>query len=528
MRKNERTIVSRGAVKAPVRTPYQLVKAPLVKTAVRGTIVAKQVKSAKPVKAAQKFEVAHCGPCGDSSSSSSDQQTDNNECQPISFTDCDCTDIELDCVDSTSNIDPQTGLNRELQDALGLPVDIIGSSGVNGCASSNCVDANGQTIPLTLNNVTVVDVPDLSQNPTRNGPFSQRVRIFTVTDACGQSATLVRTVTFRETGILHDAQGHEIVPGPVATCPTDRTVPCGTPQNQIRFDAPSFTDACGSCNIDVTPRLDRPFFNEAVGDVRHELPNGDITFTRTWTATGACDLTASCTQTITETCSLGPTGCDAVFWSSPAGLEFWNDENDRLVQQLATLGHEFTTATPSNEIFGVDFFSHFTAAQLIDPNLRSQILAEIGDCANLVGEGIVALLNIAAIQAFPNVFPNQYQFPAGTASFQELYDLIVATINEELSNTTNDNLCSLLATELADANSAVCKPATIKGLRGKTLQPKLLRRGVQPVRPAVKPTVVVRRVTPQKVAVKANLTQKQAVRRPVRTAQAPQRYYAPK
>ena len=70
----------------------------------------------------------------------------------------------------------------------------------------------------------------------------------------------------------------------VSTCPTDKTVPCGT--NWI-FDAPSAFDACSGTNVTVT--------------ILSTLTNGFCpqVITRTWLATDLCGNTNTCDQTVT-------------------------------------------------------------------------------------------------------------------------------------------------------------------------------------------------------------------------------------
>ena len=102
-------------------------------------------------------------------------------------------------------------------------------------------------------------------------------RTYTATDACGNTATTSRTVTW-----IAD------VTGPVMTCADSYTAECGaTPE----FTEATATDACGGATV------------EQLGDdvVGGECPT---TYTRTWIATDACGNTSTCSQTVTVPCCL--------------------------------------------------------------------------------------------------------------------------------------------------------------------------------------------------------------------------------
>lgn len=430
MRKQERSAISQPKAKVAVRSAVVARKPAQAQTPVRGTILARQViKAAKP---AQRFQVA-CGGCDSSSSSSNSNNSSSNQCQPIDFSGCDCTSIDLGCLNQYQNP------NNEIEISLGTAADIA------DCVSTNCVDASGQSIPIDPANIVVRNIPDSTAPPTRNGPISSRIRVFTVTDACGQSATLVRTVTFRETRTIGDVQ-----PGPVATCSADRTVPCGT---QIRFDVPVFMDACGrTCNITITPRPNQPDFNTNLGDTRVDNQDGTFSYTRTWTASDACGNESTCTQVITEDCSTGLTGpaaCTLGYWRSAGGRAFFDSVNDRLVQAMPA-NRRFTLDTFITDIFDRDF------GDLTVNNIFNQTE---GQCLRLIQQSLVALLNVTASIAFPGNFPRTYRFPTGSSDFESLRQLIVAEIDRILlisDPNEQETQCVILADVLADANATIC------------------------------------------------------------------------
>ena len=69
----------------------------------------------------------------------------------------------------------------------------------------------------------------------------------------------------------------------VSTCPTNKTVPCGT---NWSFDAPTAYDACSGTNVTVT--------------ILSTVTNGPCpVITRTWLATDLCGNTNTCKQTVT-------------------------------------------------------------------------------------------------------------------------------------------------------------------------------------------------------------------------------------
>ncbi|GEM_PF-3634154 len=103
------------------------------------------------------------------------------------------------------------------------------------------------------------------------------IRTYTATDTCSETATCVQTIT-----ITNEA--------PVLNCPNlDVTIACDAPRGENDLPIPSVTDACSNNNeLTLTFVDDESNLNNCTGF-----------FTRTWTATDACGLTATCIQTIT-------------------------------------------------------------------------------------------------------------------------------------------------------------------------------------------------------------------------------------
>ena len=115
------------------------------------------------------------------------------------------------------------------------------------------------------------------------------VRTWTATDDCGNDVQCVQTITVSDTT------------DPVLTCAADARVACGT---TIVFTEPGVSDNC-----DASPEV-----VIASTDVVPGPGAGEITHTRTWTATDACGNSAQCSQVITET------GCSGCSIGGPAAL----------------------------------------------------------------------------------------------------------------------------------------------------------------------------------------------------------------
>ncbi|MEZ4960055.1 MAG: T9SS type A sorting domain-containing protein [Saprospiraceae bacterium] len=100
------------------------------------------------------------------------------------------------------------------------------------------------------------------------------VRIWTVTDACGNSAQASQTITVVDTD-----------PPVFSFVPADKTITCG---EAMVFGTPQVTDACSQMSISYSD------FTE------NGSCAGSKQTTRTWTATDACGNTAQATQTISR------------------------------------------------------------------------------------------------------------------------------------------------------------------------------------------------------------------------------------
>jgi hypothetical protein len=111
---------------------------------------------------------------------------------------------------------------------------------------------------------------------TTDGCSRSQKRTWTSRDACGNTSTAARTVTWTSD-----------ITGPVITCAASYTAACGT--TDPVFTIPSATDACS------TPTVVK------LGDdvVQGSCPT---TYTRTWKATDACGNTSTCSQTVTVPC----------------------------------------------------------------------------------------------------------------------------------------------------------------------------------------------------------------------------------
>ncbi|MBL7818002.1 MAG: gliding motility-associated C-terminal domain-containing protein, partial [Saprospiraceae bacterium] len=142
----------------------------------------------------------------------------------------------------------------------------------------NCNDA----IPAPAN-VTATDICDpnvriTSRDVRANGNCPNNfviTRIWTATDACGNTATASQTITAVDTGV------------PVLTnVPTDITLACDQP-------VPTAVNPSVSDNCDANPRIS---LNE--NRINGTCANS-FRLIRTWTATDACGNTATASQTIT-------------------------------------------------------------------------------------------------------------------------------------------------------------------------------------------------------------------------------------
>ena len=96
-------------------------------------------------------------------------------------------------------------------------------------------------------------------------------RVWTATDACGNSSTAQQVITVVDTS------------APVLTIPADYTAECS---NEHPMEAATATDNCGEIVIDL------------VEETTQGSCTGEYTITRTFTATDDCGNSTSATQTI--------------------------------------------------------------------------------------------------------------------------------------------------------------------------------------------------------------------------------------
>ncbi len=135
--------------------------------------------------------------------------------------------------------------------------------------------------------VPAADVADTCGNATWTVESSREetcgdtyimTRTYTATDDCGNTATDVQIITVVDTT------------DPVITCPADLTHECDEAPD---YGVATATDTCGDVTVD--------FVDSETGDSCERV------ITRTWTATDACENTASCVQTITIVDTTAPT-----------------------------------------------------------------------------------------------------------------------------------------------------------------------------------------------------------------------------
>jgi hypothetical protein len=107
-------------------------------------------------------------------------------------------------------------------------------------------------------------------------------RTWTATDACGNSASCVQTITVRDTT------------APTITCPSNVVLECPANTGTNATGMATATDACSSVSISYS-------------DSVTNTCGGSKIISRTWTATDACGNHASCVQTITVRDTTPPT-----------------------------------------------------------------------------------------------------------------------------------------------------------------------------------------------------------------------------
>lgn len=133
--------------------------------------------------------------------------------------------------------------------------------------TDDCSDANSITLTFVDDESGLTDCGD-------SGIF---IRTWTATDACGLTATCVQTITINNNA-------------PLLNCPNlDITIECNDGRGENDLPKPTFSDDCSNTDgLTLTYSDNETIFNNCSG-----------TILRTWTATDACGLTATCVQTIT-------------------------------------------------------------------------------------------------------------------------------------------------------------------------------------------------------------------------------------
>ncbi len=124
------------------------------------------------------------------------------------------------------------------------------------------------------------------------------VRTWTATDLCRNASTASQTISVNDTI------------APTIACPANITVACNGSTSTTATGMATASDACSGT---LTPTF---------GDTTVPDGLGGFLITRLWTATDACGLSASCTQSITVT-PPGPCGCGV-----PPTQTIWYPDND--------------------------------------------------------------------------------------------------------------------------------------------------------------------------------------------------------
>ena len=138
------------------------------------------------------------------------------------------------------------------------------------CASAWSFDA--PTATDSCGNVTLTILNTVTNTTGHCGNTFDVTRTWRATDACGNSATCVQTISVRDTA------------PPTITCAPDRIVQPGVAWS---FDDPVATDTCGALVVQV------------IHTVTNATDTDTLVATRTWQATDACGNTSTCQQSIT-------------------------------------------------------------------------------------------------------------------------------------------------------------------------------------------------------------------------------------
>ena len=148
---------------------------------------------------------------------------------------------------------------------------------------------NPTNIDATLGSATATDgcgAVTLTQSDaaiSSNGCLRTQVRTFTATDACGNTATITRSVTWTE----------DITPPVFTGSYTDVTLGCNPTNIDATLGSATATDGCGAVTLTQS--------DAAISS------NGCLrTQVRTFTATDACGNTATVTRSVTWTEDITP------------------------------------------------------------------------------------------------------------------------------------------------------------------------------------------------------------------------------
>src|SRR5439155_1738083 len=149
------------------------------------------------------------------------------------------------------------------------PATSASRTGSDTCSSGTVTHSDSETSGACVNHVVKVIT-----------------RTWTVTDACGNSASQAQTITLKDT-----------TPPSFVNFPNDATVECPGDTSPTATGAPTGTDTCSSATVTHSD-------SETSGAcVNHVVK----VITRTWTVTDACGNSASQAQTITLKDTSAPT-----------------------------------------------------------------------------------------------------------------------------------------------------------------------------------------------------------------------------
>jgi HYR domain len=181
-------------------------------------------------------------------------------------------------------------------DVTGLPVDLAFklTTPTNQCPLP-VIQCSNQVIQCGTA-WAIIPPPVFDQCCPVPNPVTLAAAPITNGTACSEVVTLVwkytdclgRTVNCSETVTVVDTTP------PVITCPTDKTVECGT---SWAFGTPTATDACCTAAVTITN----------LSTVTNTTGPCQQIITRTWQATDCCSNSSTCSQTVTVADTTPPT-----------------------------------------------------------------------------------------------------------------------------------------------------------------------------------------------------------------------------